>query len=481
MNITQLPQTSFIDPKGKNREETTRLAQAVFDLVLSHIQSAYERPPLPDITSEFSFGELPFDPVPENEWLNNLRQLLEGSMNARTPRFIAHMNSIPTTASILADFAASAVDNNMLSLEMSPSFSRLEHRLLKKMAKLFGLGTAGGGVLVGGGSLANLQALAVARNAIFKTVEHGLTPSSNQPVIFASGVSHTSIQKAAMLLGFGTTAVRHVTVNENSQMNIGDLKKQIELSRNEGKTPFCIVATAGTTVTGNIDPLVEIYRIAKENELWFHVDAAYGGALIFSDNHKQRLKGIELADSITFNPHKWLYVARTCSMVLFRDLRILETAFRIPAPYTSMKSDFTNIGEISVHGTNHADVLKLWFSLQHIGIRGCAHLIDECYRMTHIFLQHIKRRPYLELASEPEMNLICFRVITKTISLEKLDDLNSKIQRHLLSKHKIFLALIPYKGARWLRADILNPYIDESLIDLIFMGIDEYHQYNVLD
>lgn len=481
MNFTQLPPTAFIDPTGGNREDTTRLAQAVFDLVLSHMQTACERPPLQDITSEISFGEVPLGGVTENEWLDNLQQLLGSSMNARTPRFIAHMNSIPTTASILGDFAAAAVDNNMLSLEMSPSFSRLEHHLMKTMAGLFGLGEKSGGVLVGGGSLANLQALAVARNIQLKTIKHDLTLLSNQPVIFASSVSHTSIQKAAMLLGLGSSAIQHIAVNENSQMNIDDLKKQIELSKSEGKTPFCIVATAGTTVTGNIDPLPEIHKIAKENELWFHVDAAYGGALIFSNNHKHRLKGIELADSITFNPHKWLYVARTCSMVLFRDLRILETAFRIPAPYTSMKSDFVNIGEISVHGTNHADVLKLWLSLQHIGIRGYAYLIDECYRMTDIFLQHIKRRPYLELVSEPEMNLVCFRVITKTIPWEKLDDLNTRIQRHLLSEHKIFLALMTYKEAKWMRADILNPYTNESLIDQIFMSIDEYHQYNVLD
>lgn len=303
MNLSSLPVTAFIDPGGKNRTEAGRFIEAVLDLVVTHLQTAEARPPLPDMTAGLDFGDLPEQPVSEKEWLVELKRLLDFSMNARTPRCIAHMNSLSNTASMLADLAAAAVDNNMLSLEMAPAFSQLEHDLMQKMAALFGLGDRAVGVLVGGGSLANSQALAVARNAKLGTMEHGLNPLVNQPVIFASEVAHTSLQKAAMLLGLGTSAVRQVAANENSQMDIDGLQKQIALAKDDGKIPFCVVATAGTTVTGNIDPLPEIYEVARENNLWFHVDAAYGGALMFSEHQKHRLQGIAHADSITFNPH----------------------------------------------------------------------------------------------------------------------------------------------------------------------------------
>ncbi|NIR52056.1 aspartate aminotransferase family protein [candidate division KSB1 bacterium] len=476
MDLTPLPETAFIDPRGGNHLQASRLAHEVMNMVLEHLSTAEQRPPLPDLMTRLDFGDLPEEPRSEMEWLDELTKLLEASMNARTPRFIAHMNSLSNMASMLADLAAAAVDNNMLSLEMAPAFSRLERHLMQKMAVLFGLGDSAGGVLVGGGSLANLQALAVARNVKLNTLENGVSSLPNQPIIFASEVAHTSLQKAAMLLGLGTSAVWQVAANENSQMDINDLQKQIALAKDHEKIPFCVIATAGTTVTGNIDPLPDIHEIAQQNELWLHVDAAYGGALIFSKNQKHRLRGMGYADSITFNPHKWLYVARNCSMALFRDGSVLKQAFRIPVPYMSVSSDFTNIGEISVHGTNHADVLKLWLSLLYIGRTGYAHLVNECYRLADYFLQHIRKRPDLELASEPEMNLICFRAAPKSMLAQKWDEWNAEIQHHLLSQHQIFLALIPYRGAKWLRAVILNPFTEKDLIDRIFSAIDGFQK-----
>ena len=477
MNQSGLPLSAFVDPHGGNKGAVEQLAQQVLEIVFAQLQNADAYSPLPQTSQLPDSVSLPDTPVSESKLLAQLQTLLAGSMNAAHPAFIGHMDSMPTTLSLLGEMVTAAVNNNMLSLEMSPLFSRLEARLLKEFASLFGLGAQAGGVMLSGGSLANLQALAVARNIKFNALEQGITALTHPPVLFASEVAHTSIQKAAMLLGLGASSVIAVKTNANSQMKTEELRRAIENAKRDGKVPFCIVATAGTTTTGNIDPLSDISQVAREHELWFHVDAAYGGALILSESQRHRLGGIEHADSITFNPQKWLYVAKTCVMILFRDMATLTKAFRVQAPYMRASDDFVNLGEISVQGTRHAEVLKLWLSLQHIGKSGYAQLIGEGYRLTAHFMRHVSQRPFLETAGEPETNLVCFRGVPDWIPEKAWDNWNANLQAHLLQQGNAFLSLPTYRGHRWLRAVLLNPYTDEDVINHVFDHIDTFAKH----
>lgn len=475
MERAQIPVSAFINPQGNNREQIKLLAEQVLRLVIDCASAANERSPLPMTTINFDSLNIPDAGIPEKEILKSLHNILTESMNPAHTGYIGHMDTMPTTFSILGDLAAAAVNNNMLSLEMSPVFSRLEHALIKQTARLFGLGETSGGLMVSGGSLANLQALAVARNLCFDSRENGVVGLASQPVIFASDAAHTSIQKAAMLLGLGTASVVKVKINRDSQMDAADLQQKIEQSKKEGKAPFCIVGTAGTTVTGNIDPLEEISHIAKEFNLWFHVDAAYGGALVFSEKQRHRLAGIEYADSITFNPQKWLYVAKTCAMVLFKDAGLLDTAFRIAAPYMREgDEEFINIGERSVQGTHHADILKYWLSLQHIGKSGYSQLIDESYRLTAYLAEQIKSRAFLKIAGKPELNLVCFRGEPDWLNPSGWDDWNARLQSYLLRQGSIFVSLPVYGESRWLRAVLLNPYTSETIIDDLVTNVDTF-------
>lgn len=474
MNQTQFPSSAFIDPRGENKAEIDQLAQQVFGILLSHLQTASISSPLPQTTPLPFPIEIPDQPISEHEILNQLQTILAGSMNAANPSFIGHMDSMPTTFSILGEMVTSAINNNMLSLEMSPLLSRLESLLLREFATLFGFSDDAGGVMLSGGSLANLQALAVARNVKFDAFNHGITGQTSSPVLFASEVAHTSIQKAAMLLGLGASAVIPIKTTSDSRMDVSELRIAIESAKQNGKTPFCVVATAGTTTTGNIDPLVEISEVARQYGLWFHVDAAYGGALVLSEGQRHRLVGIEHADSITFNPQKWLYVAKTCAMVLFRDMGTLVNAFRIHAPYMRDSGEFINLGEISVQGTRHAEILKLWLSLQHIGRSGYAQLIENSYLLSDFFIEEVKRRPFLEMAGNSDTNIICFRGVPAWLQQSEWDDWNSRLQSHLLHKRKIFLSLPTYRGARWLRAVILNPYTNEETLSGLFNEINAF-------
>ena len=414
--------------------------------MLSFLSKASECSPLPPITKDFIEIEIPDAPLSEDELLEKLQAAITSSTNVASRGFIGHMNSMPTTMSVLGDFVASALSNNMLFQELSPFFSPLELKLTKEFAKLFGLGENAGGVLLGAGSMSNLQALAVARNLKFNTLEKGLNGTEKQPVILASEAARASIRKAAMVLGLGMSSVIPIRTNSDSQMYIESLEREIKRAKAENKEPFCIVATVGTTITGNIDPLIEIAQIAKEYNLWFHADAAYGGALIFSETHKRKLAGIELADSITFNPQKWLYVSNGCSMALFKREDDLSKAFRVPSPYVQDSKDIINLGEITVHGSRRVEVLKLWLSLLRIGKRGYAQLVDECCRLADYFKSKIDERPFLQIVGTPDMNILCFRGVPDWIEETNWHEWNLNLQQLLLKEKNIFLSFSPYRG-----------------------------------
>ncbi|WP_409300244.1 pyridoxal phosphate-dependent decarboxylase family protein [Peribacillus sp. SCS-155] len=464
---------AFINPNGNDFDQYRKLVDSVTESMLEHLTDAYNKRTVP--IHEVSFMEsLPRIGIPSAQIVEGLQRVIEQSINVANPKYMGHMDSVPTLISCAGEFVSSLLNNNMLSIEMSPIFSKMETQVIKEIASFFGYDESSGGVMLSGGSLANLEALAVARNHAFSSLHKGLHSLEKQPVIFTSEAAHTSIQKAAMLLGLGTDAVIPISVNEDSQMDVKDLDQRIRSASKEGKAPFAIVATAGTTVTGSVDPILQISEIARRHNLWLHVDAAYGGALIFSNKHKNLLNGIENANSITFNPQKWMYIAKTCAMVLFKNGEILEQNFRITAPYMN-DTVTTNIGEISVQGTRHAEILKLWLSLQQIGTAGYGQLIDHGLKMMELYRDEIKRRPYLQLSSKPQTNIICFRGISGGVP-ESLDNWNYRLQQHLIQEGNIFLSLPTYRGNRWLRAVLLNPFLNEDIILEVFDHIDNFYK-----
>ena len=472
-DFSKLPKEAFIHPKGLNKQEVIELLQRGIQLFTGHLSNFEFTSPLPNSPEKVFNITIPDSPMGLDHIFDELKNIIELSMNPSHPGYIGHMDSMPTTMSIMGDMISTALNNNMLSIEMSPMLSNLESSITKAIAGLFGLGENAGGVLVSGGSLANLQALTVARNHAFKSVKQGIVGLNFKPVILASEAAHTSLQKAAMILGLGIDAVISVKTNENSQLDASDLVTKIEKCKLENKYPFCVVATAGTTVTGSIDNLIEINKIAKEYGLWFHVDVAYGGGLVLSDKYRKLIEGIEFADSITFNPQKLLYIAKTCAMVLFRDMRLLDEDFRISAPYMK-EIQSVNLGEISVQGTRHADILKFWLSVQHIGKDGYNGLINKNMKLTQYFMSRIQERSDIVVANIPQTNIICFRGTPSWLTEDKWDDWNTKLQNYLLNEESIFISLPMYKNCRWLRVVLLNPYTDESVIDNLFEKIDDF-------
>lgn len=461
-----LPPDAFPQPEGENRLLLESLGQQVLQLLLEEAGSAAGRSPLPSADLSQLDVAIPAQGTTLETLLDPLRRLIQQSMNPANPGYLAHMDPAANTASVLGETVAAFLNNNLLSVEMSPVLSRLEVQLLQYLAHQFGLPPGSGGLLTSGGTLANLQALAVARNRALPVQKTGLVHLPGRPLIFASAVAHTSLQKAAMLLGLGSEGVVPVPVDAHSRLQPEALEQLIQQAQQEGDLPICVVATAGTTVTGSLDPLVECGAIARRYGLWFHVDASYGGAICFSPRYRDLLTGIEQADSITFNPQKWLCVAKTSAMLLLRDWSELERHFRVSAPYMNEAADLINLGEVSVQGTRSADILKLWLTLQHFGQAGCAALVEQGFELAQYLQRAIAQRPWLELATPLQTNILCFRVRGAD------DGQQQQLQRQLLVDG-FALSLPRYQNQLWLKAVLVNPHTTTATLDHLIASLDQ--------
>lgn len=477
MNLEAEIINQFIAPDGSNRQHIEDVFQNVAKQLVDFLANANKYPSSPELKIQDEvFFELPKFPKSTTEILDKLQCLYHTSMNPANPKYIGHMDSVPTIWSIMGDFVASAINNNMLSVEMSPFLTQLEYSITAQFARLFGMPMSSGGVLCSGGTIANFQALLIARNTKLNIVNGNVYGLQHEPVIFTSEHSHVSIQKIGMMMGIGLENVIKIRADRNSRMDIEDLKLELQKQKNIGKQPFAIVATMGTTVSGNIDPLSEIAEVAQQNNLWLHVDAIYGGAVAMTDEYKHLAKGCELANSISFNPQKWLYVAKTSSMVLFRDFEAMVNNFKVDAPYMKEQSHFINLGEVNVQGTKHAEILKLWLSLLCLGNSGYKKLINKSFKLADIFVKEIEKRSYLHLVSEPELNIICFRAEFEHLNDKETDVWNRKLQEYLNSKSCFFLSLPHYKNNLWLRAVILNPFFTDKHIYKLFEEIERYRR-----
>ncbi|MEZ5344762.1 MAG: pyridoxal-dependent decarboxylase [Pyrinomonadaceae bacterium] len=468
----------FIAPDGSNKKDARELILNAANMLIDFLTDAENSPTLPK-SSDIDFAALSDFSGSSSKaaTISNLDTVLRNSMNPANPGYIGHMDSIPGIFSIVGDLYASAINNNLLAHEMSPFLTDLERNLTGKVANLFGLGAKSGGIVLSGGTLANLQALAIARNNKLNTDGGGFRLSKKRAVLFTSELAHVSIEKCAMILGLGRDSVIKVKTDKSAGMDFGDLREKIESHKKRGDHPFCVVATAGTTTVGSIDPLRETAKIAKQFDLWFHADAIYGGALAFSKSEKHRLDGIELADSVSFNPHKWLYVSKTASLCLFRDFELMRDHFQINAPYMNERGS-GNLGELTIQGSKHAEILKLWLTLTGIGKDGFEFLIAKSIEAARNIEAEIGKRDFLETAVKPELNIICFRITAGTTGNANEDKLNEDLQNYLLKKADIFVSLPRLWDKNWLRIVLLNPYFKEANMDLLFKTIDEFYREN---
>ena len=335
----------------------------------------------------------------------------------------------------------------MLSYELSPIFTQIEAQLMQWFGKLFGMGTNCFGTLTAGGSLANISAILLARN--WKQPLSKTLGNSNKLVAFVSDAAHTSFEKAMNVIGVGKENLVRVPTNHRGEIILDELEAAIQKTIREGKQPFFVAAIAGTTVTGAVDSIYSVGQIAKKYDCWFHIDAAYGGAGIFTPKLQPIFQGCELADSMTFNPQKWLWVARTCAMLLVKDKQHLIDGFDGELPY--MDDQTLNFGNLNLQGTRRTDSLKLWMALKTMGISGCRYLVERSLDLSDNLRQWVDTSPELELVCEPTLNIICLKSTNPKLT-------NTALRQQWIDEGKLWLSLPLWKGDRILKAVVLHPY-----------------------
>ena len=344
--------------------------------------------------------------------------------------------------------------------------------MLRWLCDLIGYDGESSGTMTSGGSEANLIALKCARDRAGDGVrDHGLSATvfGTNLIVYASDQCHYSLDKSVDILGLGRQSLRKVPSDDRFHIRIDALREMIEHDRARGDTPLCITGAAGATSTGIVDPLDELAEVARQYQLWFHVDAAYGGALAFSEKHRARLRGIERADSVTIDPHKWMFVPFACGAVLMRGGgRVLRDAFDITPEYLSEERggedvafDFFRYGQL---GTRRFNALKVWMAMKHLGVRGYARIIERQIELAHYFAARIDELENFERVGEVETAVCCFRFAPREVKRgdedAARDSLQKALQQRIEQSGEAWLATTVLHGRRVLRLNI-NSFLTE--------------------
>jgi aromatic-L-amino-acid decarboxylase len=482
-------------PEGSSLEiseaEMQALSSRVIQLVTDYFSGVSNLPIFPETyggkTTESLGTSLPIEGEPLDHLLNDCRAILDGSRHNGHPRFFGYVASPSTAPGAFADLIASTLNSNVTSWRSGPAATEIERTVVSWLAALIGCGNNTAGILTSGGSMANLTALMVAHRtkANRDVASTGLWNSRVPMTLYASDQIHMSIPKAADILGLGREQVRLVESDDRFRMNVTSLREGIARDLNSGLTPFCLVASAGTVNTGAVDPLSEIAEVAKEFGLWFHVDGAYGALAALDETKRPLFRGLELADSVSLDPHKWLYVPIDCGCLLFRDEAKARAAFSFDdADYIKVHEQdseesfaFWNYGpELS----RRFRALKIWLTLRYYGTRRIASAISEDNALAAYLGQAIEQAQDFELLAPPELSICCFRYLppslqskSKAKSLDEVDysevdKLNNKIMLAVQRGGRAYVSSATLRGSLALRACITNfrttrADIDETL------------------
>ncbi|MHB1935893.1 MAG: pyridoxal phosphate-dependent decarboxylase family protein [Acidobacteriaceae bacterium] len=401
-------------------------------------------------------------------------QMMDQGFHVPSANYFGLTNPTPTYMAVLAETLVAALNPQLASLARSQLASRIEQQTVGWIAERVGwTDDKYGGTFTSGGTEANLSALAIALTQRYPHVaDNGLVGLGKQPVVYASSEAHHSLEKSLGMLGLGRKALRRIPVNEPAEMDMHALETAIVTDTKAGLEPLAIVGTAGTTSSGAIDPLPALAEISRRQNLWFHVDGAFGAAVVFSNRHRAIVEGIELADSIAIDPHKWLAMPFAAGVLLTRYPELLEPTFGLDTSYLPRAADnsLPDNFRISAQWSRRMNSLKFWLTLRVHGRQAYEDLIDSQLRLAAYMESRVLETGAFDLATPRRLTILNFRAKAArelVLPEENIARLHHEIAAEITQDGQQWISTTRVRGRSVLRMMVISYLSEERHIDAL--------------
>ena len=447
-----------------------RLGHLVADTVANHLATLRDQPAYatlgPDATARLIDPAAPKHGTDFETLLTTLRErVFPHAAREPHPGFIAYVPSCPTFPAVLGDWLATGFNFFAGVWPVAAGPNEIEVIVLEWFRQWLGMPEGTAGLLTSGGSGANLTAMIAARHH----VTQGDASLIAQLTVYSSDQTHSSVTRAAWLAGVPREHVRAIATDDSCRLRIEALRDAIARDRAAGLLPLMVVANAGTTNTGSVDPLHDVADLCERERVWMHIDAAYGGFAVLTDAGKKALAGIERADSVTLDPHKWLFVPFECGCLLAREPRRLKAAFQIFPEYLADAQtghEAVNFADYGEQLTRYSRAIKVWMSVRYFGTDAIRDAIDRGVELARRLERRLRETPPLEVVSPAQFGVVCFRVRPDGMpDGAALDALNERVLARVVGEGRYFISSTRLRGAFLLRACILGYRTAEEDVD----------------
>jgi aromatic-L-amino-acid decarboxylase len=463
-------------------EEFRAALHRVADWVADYRENIEDLKVSPDIVPGQIITRLPKKPpddaVPLKDIFQDFQEIImPGLVHWGHPAFLGYFGSTTTAPGILGEMMTASLNVSAMTWRTSPAATELETLVLDWLRQMLCLPDDFTGVVYDTASVAILHALAAARENLNLDIrERGLGGRAEVPAlrVYASDQAHSSIEKAAITLGLGERNVRRVASDAMYRMKVSALRSAIDEDRREGLFPMAVVATVGTTSTTSVDPVEEISVLCHEQDLWLHVDAAYGGAMALLPENRHLMKGVETADSIVVNPHKWLFVPLDFSALYVKRPELLRATFSLVTEY--LRGDAAqserNYMDYGIQLGRRFRALKAWMVIRSFGQKGLAARIREHIRLARLFASWLDDDPQFEVLAPVTMAVVCFRVVLpldeRRITDEELNDFNKQVVEAVNSTGEAYLTHTTLNNRVAVRLAVGNVLTTERHLALVY-------------
>src|SRR5437016_4044226 len=451
-----------------SREEMREFGYRVVDLLAEHFANVQDGPVGAKADPARLISLFDRDPPEKGRGPNELlaqleRDVFPNNLHVDHPRFFAFVPGPNNFVSTMADTLAAGFNIFNGTWLGGSAAAAVELGVVRWLCRICGFPTAAGGLFVSGGSMANLSALVTARHSLLQNRIAGAT-------VYFSDQTHSSVERALRVIGFVPDQMRKLESDNTFRLSIQSLRAAIADDRAKGLRPFCVIANAGTTNTGAVDPFSELADLAAEEKLWLHVDGAFGAAAVLSERGREMLRGLERADSISLDPHKWLFQSFECGCVLARDAALLKSAFQIKPDYlrdVHRGLEEFNPCDYGIQLTRSFRALKVWLSLQTFGLAAFREAITRGFELAEFAERELRARKGWEILSPAQMATVCFRFGNN-------DDLQTRLVDDVMRDGYALLTSTELRGAVALRLCTINPRTTEQDIVETVNRLDQF-------